>query len=57
MKTKTLIEPRKTRKLYVKPTMERIAVFSNDFGIGLSAKTGQCLYFSKPEVYRPKNVI
>lgn len=54
----TLTDSEKKKKPYVKPTMERLAIFSvNAFGIGLHGKTGQVLHFSKPEVHRPENAI
>ena len=40
------------KKEYIKPTIGRIAIFSNEFGIGTGGKTGRCLYFSKPQVDR-----
>ena len=41
------------KKEYIKPTIERQAIFCNEFGVGMGGKTGQCLYLSKPQVDRP----
>jgi len=40
------------KKQYVKPTIERQAIFSYEKGyLGLSSKNSQSLYLSKPKVY------
>jgi len=41
------------KKKYVKPTLERQAIFSYEAGyLGLGGKNLQCLYFDRPEKIR-----
>lgn len=54
---KTITEAEKRRKHYVKPTMERLAIFPNEIPICGLGKMRGCLYATKPEINRPKNTI